>query len=257
MAENIERTGGKIRKEYSVVKVKHENFEIKSVVVWDKNRNEDEFFGDHFLSSMPITELVKRMEPEAPKEVIEAAEKLTYRGFITISVILDSPSPFPDTWIYVHSPEAKMGRIQNFKKWSPFMVPDKSKTTLGLEYFASEGDELWNMKDDDLLKLGMEELEKIGLGKKASFVDGFVSRILKTYPVYDSTYPENLSVIKRYLKNFKNLQPIGRYGMFKYNNMDHSILTGLYAAENILGASHDIWNVNADQEYQEKSKNKS
>lgn len=254
MAENIEKRGGNILKESAIVKINHENFAAKSVIVKNNRGEEKEYLADNFLSSMPITELIEKLEPAAPEEVIAAAKKLSYRSFITISVILNSPNPFPDTWIYIHSPEVKMGRIQNFKKWSPFMVPDDGKTALGLEYFASEGDALWNMRDEDLLKLGMEELEKIGLGERSSFVDGFVSRVPKTYPVYDAAYPENLEMIKTYLKKFKNLQPIGRYGMFKYNNMDHSILTGIYAAENILGAHHDIWEVNVDQEYHEEKK---
>jgi len=252
MAENIETMGGKIMKESEIVKIKHSDFKAESVIIKDKEGNEQEYIANYFLSSMPITTLIKRMSPEAPKKVLDAAHNLHYRSFITISVILNSPSPFPDTWIYIHSPEVKMGRIQNFKSWSPFMTDDKKKTPLGLEYFCTEGDELWNTKDEDLLKLGMEELEKINLGKKNTFIDGFVARVPKAYPVYDSTYKENIKIIRDYLDKFKNLQPIGRYGMFKYNNMDHSILTGLYAAENILGDHHNIWNVNADQEYQEE-----
>ena len=134
------------------------------------------------------------------------------------------------------------------------MVPNKKHTALGLEYFCTEGDELWNADDKDLIELGLNELEFIKLGKKKDFVDGFVTRVPKTYPVYDSAYPKNLKIIKEYLENIENLQPVGRYGMFKYNNMDHSILAGIYAAENILGANHNIWEVNADQEYLEEGK---
>lgn len=255
MAENVTTKGAQLFKEHSVVKINHDNFTVKSVVVEDATGLEKEFSADHFLSSMPITELVKRLSPAAPSEVLEASQKLTYRSFITISVILKSQAAFPDTWIYIHSPEVKMGRIQNFRAWSPFMVPNKDQTALGLEYFCTEGDDFWNMKNDDLLKLGMQELEKIGLGKQADFVDGFVARVPKAYPVYDATYPENIKIVREYLEKFTNLQPIGRYGMFKYNNMDHSILTGIYAADNILDASKkDIWNVNADQEYHEEKK---
>jgi len=251
MEENIKKIGGEVLKEREVKKVMHEDFEVKSVVVKDKEK-EEEYEADHFLSSMPINELVKRLSPKPSDKVLRAADGLTYRSLITISVILKSKSPFPDTWIYIHSPEAKMARIQNFKRWSPYMSPDNSKTPLGLEYFCSEGDELWNMEDEDLIKLGMKELEIIGLGRKKDFIDGFVARTPKTYPVYDANYPRNMRIIKDYLNKFKNLQPIGRYGMFKYNNMDHSILTGLYSAENILGKDHDIWQVNADEEYHEE-----
>lgn len=254
MAENIEKSGGSVLKENDVVKINHDNFTVKSIVVKDGNRNEQEYFADFFLSSMPITDLVKRLSPAAPEKALEAANALTYRSFITISVILDSSISFPDTWIYIHSPEVKMGRIQNFKQWSPHMVADKNKVALGLEYFCTEGDELWDMSDKDLIELGLTELEKIHLGKKTDYVEGFVARVPKAYPTYDSTYPENMQIVKEYVKQFSNLQPIGRYGMFKYNNMDHSILSGLYAAENVLGAHHDIWSVNADQEYHEEAK---
>lgn len=254
MAENVAKAGGQIFKEQEVMLIKHENFTATSAIIKNKSGEETEYFADNFLSSMPITQLIERLSPPAPSEIIEASKKLTYRSFITVSVILESENPFPDTWIYVHSPEVKMGRIQNFKSWSPFMVPDPSKTALGLEYFCTEGDELWSMSDDDLIQIGLSELEKIGLGKKADFVDGFVAKVYKAYPVYDYTYPENIKIVREYLGKFTNLQPIGRYGMFKYNNMDHSILTGLFAADNILGAHKDIWTVNADQEYHEEKK---
>jgi len=252
MAQNIEKAGGDILMEQEVIKIKYDDFIIKSVVTRDKNNNEAEYCADNFLSSMPITTLVKSLSPAVPQEVLEAAGNLTYRSFITISVILNSPNPFPDTWIYVHSPEVKMGRIQNFKSWSPFMVSNKNQIALGLEYFCTEGDDLWNMKDTDLIKLGLKELEKIKLGKGEDFVSGFVARVSKAYPVYDTNYKKHIEVVKKYLSKFKNIQPIGRYGMFKYNNMDHSILTGIYAAENILGKNNNIWAVNADKEYHEE-----
>jgi protoporphyrinogen oxidase len=253
MAENIFQAGGKISLEHEVVSIKHENFCVTGVTIRNNDMQPEEHYADHFLSSMPITALIKRLEPQAPQGILEAAHKLSYRSFIAINVILDSADLFPDTWVYIHSPEFKMGRIQNFKRWSPFMVADNSKTALGLEYFCSEGDELWNMRDEDLLRLGMEELEKIGLGKKTDFLDGFVARVPKAYPIYDATYPQNIRIIREYLDKFKNLQPIGRYGMFKYNNMDHSILTGIYAADNILGSKKDIWKVNCDDDYHEKN----
>jgi protoporphyrinogen oxidase len=254
MAENVEKAGGMIFKEQEVMHIKHSDFTVTSATIKNSASEEKEYAADNFLSSMPITQLIERLSPPAPSVVLEASKKLTYRSFITISVILKSENPFPDTWIYVHSPEVKLGRIQNFKSWSPFMVPDQTKTALGLEYFCTEGDALWSMNDADLIQLGLTELKKIGLGKKADFVDGFVAKVYKAYPVYDSTYPENIKIVREYLEKFTNLQPIGRYGMFKYNNMDHSILTGLYAADNILGANKDIWTVNADQEYHEEKK---
>ena len=257
MAENVGKLGGQVLTESEVVKINHNNFKAISVVIRDRNGNKKEYQADHFLSSMPITELIKRLAPAAPKEVLKAAYQLKYRSLLTVNVILDSPSPFPDTWIYIHAPEVKMGRIQNFGNWSPYMLANRNKTALGLEYFCTEGDELWTTSDDQLIKMGLEDLETIRLGKKSNFMDGFVARTPKAYPVYDAAYQQNIQIIKEYLGKFENLQPIGRYGMFKYNNMDHSILTGLYAAENIMGvAKHDIWEVNTDQEYHETNREK-
>ena len=243
--------GGVVLKETKVVCIKHANRKIIGIVVTGKGGIEREFESENFISSMPITELVKQLKPSIKPDVLDAADNLHFRSFITVSVILNSDVSFRDNWIYVHSPEVKVGRVQNFKQWSPYMVSNKEWTNLGLEYFCSENDELWRMKDEDLIKLALSELEKIGLGKKKDFVDGFVHRAPKTYPVYDFNYKKNLSTIKDFIGNFGNLQLIGRGGMFKYNNMDHSILTGMLAAENVLGAKHDTWKVNADDDYQE------
>jgi len=254
MAENVVKMGATLLKETEIVQVNEKGGKVGSVVVKDKEGKEKTFEADNFLSSMPLTSLVASLSEKAPKAVLEAAKNLHYRSFITISVILEADNPFPDTWIYIHSPEVKMGRIQNFRSWSPYMVPDKKHVALGLEYFATEGDDLWDMPDKKLIDLALNELEQIHLGKKKDYVDGFVIRVPKAYPVYDSTYPENIKVVRGYLEKIQNLQPIGRYGMFKYNNMDHSILTGIYAADNILGAKNNVWEVNADQEYHEEKK---
>jgi protoporphyrinogen oxidase len=255
MAEDVKKAGANILMEQKVVKLKHDDNKVTSAVIKNRQGKETEVTADYYLSSMPLTSLIMALSPKAPEKVLKAAQKLSYRSFVTISVILKAEDPFPDTWIYVHEPEVKMGRIQNFRAWSPFMVPNKDHIALGLEYFCTEGDEFWNKSDEELMEIGMTELEKTGLGKKSSFVDGFVIRVPKTYPVYDLDYPKHVKVIREYLANFENLQPIGRYGMFKYNNMDHSIITGLYAAENILGlAKHNIWDVNADLEYHEEEK---
>jgi len=136
--------------------------------------------------------------------------------------------------------------------WSPQLIKDENKTCLGMEYVCNENDKFWKGEDASIIKLGLKDLNKLGLFKEVKFMDGFISRIPKTYPVYDETYPENIKIVREYLDKFENLQPIGRYGMFKYNNMDHSILTGLFAAENILGKKHNIWEINADDDYQEE-----
>jgi protoporphyrinogen oxidase len=201
---------------------------------------------------MPIQELIHKMDPPAPDAVLHAAWQLHYRDFITIALVVNQESLFPDNWIYVHDPGVKLGRIQNFKNWSPHMVPDDTKTCLGLEYFCFEGDGLWMMSDTELVELGKHELEQIGLVRAIDVIDGAVVRMPKAYPVYDATYTESLQTVRQFLDRFGNLQLVGRNGMHKYNNQDHSMLTAMLAAKNILGARYDIWQVNADQEYHEE-----
>ncbi|MBW2193904.1 MAG: hypothetical protein JRF27_08980, partial [Deltaproteobacteria bacterium] len=166
--------------------------------------------------------------------------------------IIDQASLFPDQWIYVHSPDVSVGRIQNFKNWSPAMVPDPDKTCIGMEYFCNEGDETWQMPEKDLIDLAVEELSELGLGTKNAVRDGFVIRQPNAYPIYDCGYEKNLKIIRNFVDRIDNLQTIGRNGMHRYNNMDHSMLTGLMAAQNLLGAAHDIWDINDDQAYLEE-----
>jgi len=161
--------------------------------------------GTHFIASMPVTEVIARMDPPAPHEVIEAAGQLKYRDFLTVCLIVDHPDLFPDNWIYVHSPEVRMGRLQNFKNWSRHMVPDPSKSSLGAEYFVSENDALWNMADNELVELAASELRTIGLTKGARIEGGAVYRQKKAYPVYDETYRRHLEIIERFLKSLRNL----------------------------------------------------
>ncbi len=210
--------------------------------------------GKDFISSMPIREALQKFKPEVPKEVLVAANDLKYRDFLTIALIINKPALFPDTWVYIHDSEVKVGRIQNFKNWSPFMVPDPNKTCLGLEYFCFEGDDLWNMPDEELIELGKKELESLGLVNRNDVEDGTVVRMPKAYPVYDSTYRKSLDVVRQFLEKIDNLQLVGRNGMHKYNNQDHSMLTAMLSAENILGANHDLWAVNVEQEYHEEMK---
>jgi protoporphyrinogen oxidase len=186
--------------------------------------------------------------------VLAAANALKYRDFLTIVLVIDRPDMFPDNWIYVHAPEVKMGRIQNFKNWSPYMVPDQSKTCLGLEYFVNEGDELWSSPDDKLVQLGYEELTKIGLAS-GPLVKGYVVRMPKAYPVYDTGYQERLDVIRSWLKQIENLHCIGRNGQHRYNNQDHAMATALIAAANVTSDDdRDPWAVNEDAEYHEIAK---
>ena len=205
------------------------------------------------LSTMPLRHAgAVRCRPTAPPDVRAAADRLNYRDFITVALILDAPETFPDNWIYVHDDKVKLGRVQNFKNWSPEMVPDPKMTCLGLEYFCFEGDGLWTMADEDLVALGTKEMAAIGLIDPAKVVDGTVVRMPKAYPVYDEGYEDALGVVRRYLDGFSNLQVAGRNGMHKYNNQDHSMVTAMLAVQNLLGGHHDVWAVNADDEYHEE-----
>jgi len=207
--------------------------------------------GENFISSIPLTELVFRLDPPAPDEVLEAARHLTYRSFVLVGLIINRADLFPDQWIYVHNPEVKVGRIQNFRNWSPKMVPDPDKTSLGMEYFCTEGDEIWKRPDRELLELARKELIHLRMVKAAEVDQGVVFRQLKAYPVYDNDYHLHLQVIRNFLSTIENLQTIGRNGLHRYNNQDHSMLTGMLAAENILGAKHDLWELSKSQEYLE------
>lgn len=207
--------------------------------------------GTHFLSTMPVRELIEKLDPPPPAEVLAAARQLKYRDFLTVALIVNRAELFPDNWIYVHDPGVKVGRIQNFKNWSPDMVPDPRKTCLGLEYFCFEHDGLWSMPDAELVQLAGREIVALGLARAEDIEDGAVVRMPKAYPVYDATYRDALSVVRDFLRQLPNLQLIGRNGMHRYNNQDHSMLTAMLAVKNILGEQHDLWQVNADQEYHE------
>lgn len=201
---------------------------------------------------MPLRELLLSFSPPPPAEVRQAANRLRYRDFLTVVLIVRQEDVFPDNWIYIHSPDVRVGRVQNFGSWSPEMVPDASTTSLGLEYFVQEGDDLWSSSDEALLELGARELAVLGLAPEESVVDGTVVRMPKAYPVYDDVYKEVLALIRGYLSGFPNLQVIGRNGQHRYNNQDHSMLAGMLAARNVLGESHDVWAVNVEQEYHEE-----
>jgi protoporphyrinogen oxidase len=234
----IEQRGGEVRLNTSVVKVLHREGRAIGVVTRSDER-EETIEADAIISSMPISELVAKLDPPAPIDVREGAAHLTYRDYFTVGLIINQAELFPDNWIYIHAPEVKVGRIQNFKNWSPEMVPDPSKTFLGLEYFCNEGDELWNMSDAALIRLGTQELETMGLAKADDVEGGIVLRQLKTYPVYTGEYKEYLERIRGFLDSIPNLQTVGRNGLHMYNNQDHSMLTAMLAVKNLLGERHD------------------
>jgi len=209
---------------------------------------------DHVISSMPIGALLRTMDPPVPARVLAAADGLRYRDFLTVALVVPEECGFPDNWIYVHSPDVKLGRIQNFGSWSPYMVKE-GRTCLGLEYFVDEGDELWASSDVSLVALGTQELATLGLADPARVEAGYVVRMPKAYPMYDDTYKANVLVLRDWLEaNAPNVHPVGRNGMHKYNNQDHSMLTAMLSVENIFGASHDIWSVNVEQEYHEEKR---
>jgi len=250
--EKLESQGVPVHLNTTVTRVEREGTRIKSITA--KQGDETlQFTGDHFISSMPVTALLYRLDPPPPDHVLEAARGLKYRDFLIVSLIVNQPDLFPDNWIYIHSPEFKVGRIQNFKNWSPAMVPDLSKTCLGMEYFCSEGDPLWELSDVELIELASREAINLDIGVQEGDVeDGVVIRQHKAYPVYDGEYRQHLQVIQDYIETFDNLQTVGRNGMHRYNNQDHSMLTAMLAVKNILGENHDLWNVNVERSYHEE-----
>jgi protoporphyrinogen oxidase len=204
------------------------------------------------ISSLPLREVVEMTSPPAPREVLEAARGLRYRDFLTVALVVDGEDLFPDNWIYIHEPGVRVGRIQNFRSWSPWMVPDPDKACVGLEYFCFAGDDLWTMADDDLVDLAATELEKLRLAPKAKVERGYATRVPKAYPIYDADYAERVATIRAWLDGIENLQQVGRNGLHRYNNSDHSMLTAMRAVDNVLtGAGHDIWEVNAESVYHE------
>jgi protoporphyrinogen oxidase len=236
-----------------VTEVAHENGRVKALTASGRGGNRITIEADHFLSSMPLRDLVEALRPPPPAEVVEAAQGLRYRDFLTVGLIIADGDLFPDNWIYIHSPEVRVGRVQNFKNWSPEMVPDPNMTCLGLEYFVWEGDELWRTQDRTLVELGAEECDRIGLTQRKAITDGVVVRMHKAYPVYDQGYAGRIDVVRRWLAYLTNLQCIGRNGQHRYNNADHSMMTAMLAVRNVLGEKHDIWDVNVDSEYHETS----
>jgi protoporphyrinogen oxidase len=210
------------------------------------------FTARHVISSAPIRELVHAFTNRP--NCVAAADKLRYRDFITVALVVNKPDLFPDNWIYIHDPSVKVGRIQNFRSWSPEMVPDEKLACLGLEYFCFEGDGLWASADDDLLALGRRELAKIGLAREDECIDGCIVRQKKAYPVYDDGYKRNVEAIRTELsEKYPSLHLVGRNGMHKYNNQDHAMMTSMLTVKNIIAGEKlfDVWNVNEDAEYLE------
>jgi protoporphyrinogen oxidase len=214
----------------------------------------EEFRGEHLISSMPIRELATQLRPSLPDPAVEAALSLRYRDFLTVGLIVREKDRFADNWIYIHDSSVKVGRVQNYKSWSPEMVPDDQFCSYGLEYFCFAGDKLWETPDDELIELATREIGKLNLAASADVVDGCVIRQPKAYPVYDDSYQRNVDIIRRELDDqFPTLHLVGRNGMHKYNNQDHAMMTAMLTAKNILAGErkYDVWAVNQDAEYHE------
>ena len=253
--ESLEKKAKKIELKTTVIALNHNQGYIRSIT-YEKNDERREKETDYVISSTLLSQLVHLLVPAAPDHVIRAADSLSYRSFLIVVLIFDQKEIFKDQWIYIHSPAVSVGRIQNFKNWSREMVPDANTTSLGMEYFCNEGDPFWNLPDDELKKIASKEIQVLGITKEKHVIDSFVIRQPGAYPVYDKEYKRHVSTIKDYLDSFTNLQTIGRGGMHRYNNMDHSMMTGILAAKNIAGAKNDIWKVNDDADYLEETENK-
>jgi protoporphyrinogen oxidase len=251
--EKVEADGTKVIMETPVTRIRHDGGRAVAVVA-EADGVTTEYPADHIVSSMPFSLLLEAMDPPAPAEVQAAAADLAFRDFLSVALVVPADKvPWTDNWIYIHAPEVKTMRVQNFGSWSPYMVSE-GHNVLGLEYTVEEGDEWWTAGDDELIEKGKAELEALGLVKAADVEAGYVVRMPKAYPVYDDAYQANVEVLKGWLSaNAPNVHPIGRNGMHRYNNQDHSMYTAMLTVENILDhAGHDIWAVNVEEEYHEE-----
>ena len=248
----VEDAGGRVVMSTPVTRVEHRDGRAVAVVTTHDGA-ETSWPADHVISSMPFSELLLAMDPPPPDRVLAAARDLQFRDFLTVALVVPEAGVFDDNWIYIHSPEVKVGRIQNFGSWSPYMVKP-GRTCLGMEYFVFEGDELWNSPDAELIARATAELETLGLAPSGAVEDGYVVRMPKAYPTYDERYAANVAALRAWLAEAApNVWPVGRNGMHKYNNQDHSMFTAMLTVDNIVaGATHDIWEVNVEEEYHEQ-----
>ena len=254
-AEKTKAMGGRIEMGCKVVGLDYNTgSETWSVSFKDREGQIQKFDAEHVISSAPMRELVRGIRPAVSETAQSAADSLKYRDFLTVMLIVKNRDAFHDNWIYIHDPNVKVGRIQNFRSWSPEMVPDADKACYGLEYFCFEHDGVWDSKDEDLIKLAERELLQIGLAKAGDVLDGTVVRQKKAYPVYDDDYAQHVETVREELDSrYPNLHLVGRNGMHKYNNQDHAMMTAMLCVENILADTklYDLWDVNSDAEYHE------
>lgn len=255
IASLIKKNGVDVNLENNVVKINHKNNRIISVEYKNKNHLIKVIKTDFLFSSMPLTHFIFSLNPKPEKKIIEAAKKLFYRDHITVNLIVKNENIFPDNWIYVHSPEVKMARITNYRNFSSRMLK-KGFSSLSIEYFAFKGDKIWQMNDNQLINLAINEMIQTKLLIKKEVIDGFVIRETDSYPFYYLNYKKYFNILKDYVDQFNNLYLIGRGGMYKYNNMDHSLYSGILAARNYLSAKkkYNLWYINQDAEYLEEIK---
>jgi protoporphyrinogen oxidase len=252
--KKIRAMGGKVEMGERVVRCAYDAATKTWTIESEKDGQRTTTLAEHVISSAPLRELAHSLEPKVSDSAMKSADSLRYRDFLTVMLILKDKSLFDDNWIYIHDPKVKVGRIQNFKSWSPEMVPDPSKCCYGLEYFCFEGDGLWSSSDEQLIELAKKELEQIGLGRADEILDGCVVRQKKAYPVYDDDYAKHVDAVRKELDaRFPTLHPVGRNGMHKYNNQDHAMMTAMLTVQNILADKRvfDVWQVNQDAEYHE------
>jgi len=251
-AQLVEKQGGQVLLGARVTRVDHADGHA-TAVQFERDGDTQVVPATAVISSMPLPHLLRAMDPPVPDEVRAAADAIQFRDHLSVALVVPAEDAFPDNWIYVHDPSARVGRIQNFGAWSPWMVKE-GRTCLGLEYFVFEGDDLWTMDDAELVELGKRELATLGLVDPSRVEAGYVVRMPKAYPAYDEHYRENVDIMRRWLEEHaRNVHPVGRNGMHKYNNQDHSMYTAMLTVENILhGAGHDTWSVNVEAEYHEE-----
>lgn len=253
MAQLAVQRGARLLMGHRVTKVSHRDGAVTAVWTQDADGKTHEFgVARACFSSMPLDELMASLSPAAPADTLTAAASLHYRSLVTVNLMLDQPPTVPDTWIYIHDPAMRAGRVQFYNNWSSAMSPSPAQSVIGLEYFCTEGDSLWCMSDEDLRRQAQADLKAMNLMDPSKMFDSFVVKYAKAYPVYDEGYAQRLATIRQWLSSLRNLLPIGRYGQFRYNNMDHSILTAHCAVRSMLGEDFDPWSVNAEQEYCEE-----
>jgi protoporphyrinogen oxidase len=255
-AAKVQKMGGRIEMDAKVTGCSYDEPTSTWTVRYKSPQGSQQLIeAEHVISSAPMRELVRGLSPEVSERTRVAGESLKYRDFLTVMLILKERNVFTDNWIYIHDPKVKVGRVQNFRSWSPEMVPDPEKACYGLEYFCFEHDNIWDSRDEDLIELAKRELIQIGLAKEGDVVDGTVVRQKKAYPVYDDDYARHVDTVRQELETrYPNLHLVGRNGMHKYNNQDHAMMTAMLCVENILANAklYDLWQVNADAEYHEQ-----